>query len=367
MMDKRRKEMRRFSSKIIIIISLVMLLPTLLFSVSMTDLRYIAMGESGIALYDTPNAFKINPAALFFQEPALFSVNMNGSESFFDKSLAGSDPLWEMQNPSTLLEFVFSTRYSALCVGFGFDLEDREVNDSNDGLLFNSYNNSHIQFNVSYGFKALSFGIFLRGGSRLQRLGVSIDSSNSIVDYISQVYLNRYYPSNDEQQFSSGIGLLVTYPYISLAILTNSFFIMEYDSNEVTIDAVTLIEDATMGLALSSNTYNSDNDLNRVVFTSAFDISKIADELLRSIHMGLEVKIQFLKDLYIAFQAGYKETRAIPLPLIGLDGTGSASFGISSQMTNLFINGALVLPYSWFSSTPSSEAAKVQLALHYNF
>ncbi len=333
---------------------------------SPSDLRYVAMGEAGIALYDTPQSYTINPAALFFQEPALFSLNMAASESIVHRSLASNDLLWGMQNPKTLLEFVFSTKYSALSVGFGFDVTDREINSTLDGLLFNSYNDSNIQFNVSYGFRSFSFGMFAQGGTRMKRPGIEISEENPLLDYVTQVYLNQYYPSNEEQQFSTGVGLLVTYPYISLALLTNSFFVMDYDTNEVMIDANSLLEDSAVGIALFTSSYDDNNELNRVVLTSAFDIHNIADDSLRSIHMGLEVKIQFLKDLYVAVQGGYKETRAVPKPLFGIDGNGSASLGISTQIDNLFFNGAFVLPVSWLSSNDYTNPASIELSLHYN-
>ena len=358
--------MIRFTFKSLIIISSFLIAGFTAGGSDSSSLRYTAMGGAGIALYDSPHAFKINPASLFVQEPALFSVDMTGSESIVPSSLGEDDPLWSMQNPSTLLEFVFSTRYSALCVGFGFDLTDREVNSTGDGLIFDAYNNSHIQFNVAYGFGSFSFGMYARGGSQMQRLGIEIDASTALVDYISQVYLNRYYPSNEDQQFSSGIGILVAYPYISLAVLTDSFFVVDYDTNEVSIDIVDLLEDTSVGLAFSTNAYDEDNNLNPVVFTSVFDICDIADETYRSIRFGLEVKFQFLKDLNIALQTGYRETRATPLSLIGIEGDGDASVGISSQINNLFFNSVFVLPLSWLSSGESTDSAAIELSLHYN-
>ncbi len=337
-----------------------------LFSMITPSLRYMAMGESGVALFDNPSSFQINPAALYFQEPSLFTLNIAASEIIYDDATINPlDPIKTMQHPITLIEFLFATRYSALLVGFGFDLQNRAV--ATNGLTFTSYNDSYIQLNVAYGFPHFSIGLYAKSGSRLQRSLISIDKDSAFTDYIAQVYLNRYNPSNDGQLFKTGLGFLITYPFISLALLTDSLFIVNEDNNNLVLDFTTLLSDTKIGLALHTTEYDTNNELNLFLLTTSFDITNLADESSRSVHLGFECKAQLLKDLNIAIQVGYKENRGLPSPLFGFNWDGTSSFGISSQFYSILLDVVLLVPSTWYSPSISSDPLNLLLSFHYQF
>lgn len=326
----------------------------------------MAMGESGAALSDSPSSFHINPASLYVQPLSIFSLNMGASESIYDKDvLDENDPIKSMQHPITHLELLFATRYSALTVGFGFDADNRAVNG--DSLTFTAYSNSYIQLNVAYGFSAFSAGLYVRSGSRLQRPLITIDKDRAFQDYILQVYLNRYSPSNDKEVFVTGLGLLISYPNISLALLTDSLFTLNEQTNQLDLKVRTILEHAKVALALQTNEFNKNNELNRLLFTTAFDISNLTDIEERSIHMGLELKIQLIKDVNIAFQAGYKENRGELDTLFGFNWDGISSYGISSRINSLFFNVALLVPTVWYWQPLPVEPLNLLLNIQYQF
>lgn len=337
-----------------------------LFSLMKPTLRYMGMGEAGIALADTQTSFHINPASLYVQPSSIFSLNVGASESIYDRDvLAANDPIPFMQHPITLLEFLFATRYSALTVGFSFNADNRAVNGNS--LTFTSYNDSYIQLNVAYGFSAFSVGLYVRSGSRLQRPLISINKNNSFLDYIVQVYLNRYSPSNDGQLFTTGLGMLISYPNISLAVLTDSLFTLDEQTNELNLKARTIFENTKVGLAFKTNEFSNNNELNRFLFTSAFDISRLTDMGERTIHIGLELTIQLIKDVNIAIQTGYKENRGEPDPLFGFNWDGITSFGLSSRFNSFFLDIALLVPTSWYTSTAPSDPLNLLLNVQYQF
>lgn len=337
-----------------------------IFSVRTPTLRYIGMGEAGIALADTSTAFQINPAALFAQSSTLFSINVGASEIIYDADvLIPTDPIKTMQHPITLLEFIFATRFSALTVGFGFDVDERAI--SGDSLTFTAYNDSYIQLNVAYGFSAFSIGLSVKSGSRMQRPNISIDKNSPFLDYIVQVYMNRYAPSNEGQLFTTGLGLLIDYPNISLAVLTDSLFTLDEQTNELTLKASEILEQTKIGLSFHTNEFSDDNELNRFVLTSAFDISHLTDGENREVHMGFELKLQLIKDLNIAFQTGYKENRGDPKPLFGFDWDGVTSFGISSQYNSFYFDIALIVPTSWYKEKDPADPFDLLLNFQYQF
>ncbi|NCB01043.1 MAG: hypothetical protein EOM67_02615 [Spirochaetia bacterium] len=351
---------------ITLFIILIITIATPLFSQLKPSLRYQAMGEAGVALADTPSSFQINPASLYVQDAPLFSFNMVAQEAIVDRStLNATDPIPTMQHPITLIEFLFASRYSALLVGFGFDLTDRAI--LGESLTYTSYNDSFIQLNVAYGFSAFSIGLYARSGSRMKRPLITIDKNSAILDYIAQVYLNRYAPSNEGQLFNTGLGLLISYPFISLGLLTDSLFTLDEDTSELVLDFTTLLQNTKVGLAFHSNEFDVNNELNRFVFTSAFDITHLLDDDLRSLHMGFELKLQLLKDLTIALQTGYKENRGLPNTLFGFDWDGTTSYGLGAQINSLFVDISLLVPTLWYTTSSPVEPITLLLSAHYQF
>ena len=171
----------------------------------------------------------------------------------------------------------------------------------------------------------------------------ALDQENVLLDYISQVYFSRYYPSGMQQTFTTGAGLLVTYPYFSFGVLTDSLFGYDSETNEITYDLQSMVDELSVGFAFSSEKYDSDVQLSRYVVTTSFDFTDIGDEEHRAIRFGGELKVQFLNDLFIAIQAGYSESRPLPSPTSVLTG---GNYHLRS--------GCTLSGYSVFLSFPGS-------------
>ncbi len=337
-----------------------------LFASLPVSLRWTAMGESGLALTDTPDAFNINPASLLRMEPALFTLDIGYMDSFSHPAADSFEVLPFLTEPESQAEFTFTTPYSALSVALEYSLSERDYTSGEQSVSFSGYNNSFLRLNLAYGNETFSIGAYAEGGSTLYR-SITIEQDQAFLDYFSQVYLSRYSPSGMYQSFSTGLGLLVTYPFLSFGVLTDNLFGYDHTSNEITFDLQELVDATSVGFAFSTETYDSSAQLNRFVLSSAIDFTDLGDTTERAIHFGGELKIQFLKDLYAALQAGYKEARPSPDPFFGFSWDGTVSFGLTFRYHDIYYNTAVSVPALWFSGSGEDEKLSAVMSLSYVF
>ncbi|HHU89338.1 MAG: hypothetical protein ACOXZ2_07990 [Sphaerochaetaceae bacterium] len=299
------------------------------------DLRTLAMGGAGVALADTPASLYRNPATLYHHEQPMFLVEGRFSEKV-GSSADVNDFAPFLQNPSTTLGMLLSNRYIALSIALSNVLENRSL--QGDALYFEGYNDSRIQLTLSYGWPIFSFGLFVRGGNRSER-GVVLREGHTLTDYFRETIFERYRGgSADGQLFSAGFGLLLTYRWISIGIMSDSLFSYDSSSNELSLDLLNLYSGLTLGLALSSPIYNRDNELNRVVFNFAFDLTNLGDNEERSINMGLEGKVQFLSNVWLALRGGYLENMGGEGSPFAFDGQGVVTMGLGGQLWKVHLD-----------------------------
>lgn len=305
------------------------------------DLRTLAMGGAAVALYDTPTSLYRNPATLYHHTQPMFFL-----EARFSEEVGGevdpNDFAPFLQNPSTSFNMLLGNRYIALSIALSNILEDRSL--KGDALYFSGYNDSRIQLTLAYGWPVISLGFFARGGNRAER-EVVLREGHTVGDYFRETIFERYRGgSSYGQLFSTGFGLLLTYRWISIGIMSDSLFTFDSSSNELSLDLRNLYTGLTVGLALSSPVYNRDNELNRIVFNFAFDLANLGDTEERSINMGLEGKVQFLSNVWIALRGGYLEKMSGEGSPFAFDGLGIVTMGLGGQFWKVHLD--LVLLYS---------------------
>ncbi len=306
-----------------------------------SDLRSLAMGSSGIALFDSGSAFTKNPAALHRTERTQFQVGVRYGDSVGGES---DDSITWIQQPSAAFDLQFSNRFVALTIGLRNVLNEQESSTYTDREVYTANNLSRIQLTTSYGWETISFGLFARGGTLTER-EVTIRDSRPLLDYLSRTYLERYEPSGDGSQlFASGFGMLISYQWISLGLLTNSLFTIDEESNQLVLDLTDVFNASAVGIAVTSPKYDRNNELNRLVAIAAFDIADIGDAERRSVRMGVEGKIQFLSDLWVALRAGYREVRPLGEALFTFSGKGEVTAGIGSLLWDFGIEAVVTIP-----------------------
>ena len=64
----------------------------------------------------------------------------------------------------------------------------------------------------------------------------------------------------------------------------------------------------------------------------------------RSIRLGLETKVQFLGNLWVALRGGYGEHRPMGGSLFSFDGTGEVTAGIGAQIGDFGTDIVVAIP-----------------------
>jgi len=310
-----------------------------------SDLRSLAMGSAGVALFDSGNAFTKNPAALHRTETTQFQVGFRYGDRIGGQ---GEDSIAWIQQPSAAFDMLFSNRFVALTIGLRNVLNEQEPPLGGpvytDREVYTANNLSRIQLTTSYGWEAISLGLFARGGTLTER-EVTIRDSRPLLDYFSRTYLERYEPSGDGSQlFASGIGLLLNYHWISLGFLTNSLFTIDEQSNQLVLDLSDVFDNSAIGIAVTTPKFDRNNELNRLVAIAAFDIADIGNAEQRSVRMGLEGKVQFLSDFWVALRAGYREVRPFGEALFTFSGEGEITTGIGGLLGDFGMEAVVIIP-----------------------
>ncbi|MFA7396187.1 MAG: hypothetical protein WCY81_04250 [Sphaerochaetaceae bacterium] len=306
-----------------------------------SDIRTTSMGSGGIAFDEFHGAFPKNPAVLFRLEEPLFRVATRFSEQATTSSHT-TDPVSWLQSPVAEAEVLFSNRYISLSLGLANVLTQRTVEDNH--LNFIARNISRIQITASYGIKALSFGIFAQGGGETFR-EVEVRSTSPFRDYIANTYLERYRSlSSDDEAFVSGFGMLLSYQWFSIALMTDSLFRLTYDTNELVLDPSDFFRGAALGVAFSTPQFNQYNELRKIVAKGSFDATNLGNVEQRKVHFGLEGILQLLPNLSFSLRTGYFEFKGEDSPLFTLDGSGTFSLGLSAHYGNASLDVAAEFP-----------------------
>lgn len=314
----------------------------------LSDLRSLSMGSAGIALTEANGTFLRNPAVLHRRVDPLFRIGARYSETI-DGNSPPADPIPWIQMPTTALEMLFSNRFVALSIGLGNVLQDRTIDGSE--LHFTAFNESRLQLTAAYGWQTISLGLFAQGGNRTDRK-VVIREGNALTDYLTRTYLERYDENTaDGQFFSSGVGLLLSYQWVSIGLMTDSLFNMDYETNELVLDIADVFDGAALGIAVSSPVFNEDDELNRIVLNAVFDAVDLGSTDLRTVRFGLEGKVQFLSNLWVAARTGYWEFRPADEALFAIDGSGMLTFGLGGRIGNSGIDLVLEVPLDSASVT----------------
>lgn len=307
------------------------------------DLRAQGMGGAGVALTGSYSSFPLNPAALHVQKETVFRLSSGWAESIVPSSYEAAEPIWWMQKPASLLDFMVNSNHVALSLGLGYSLDDRRVTEGKETVEFDAYNDSLLQLSAAYGWEHFSIGMQARGGNALIRPQISIQEESAVIDYLANTYLERYQSAPDTRYFSVGAGVLLSYQWISIGMKSDSVFVMDYETNELALRLTDVLDELSIGLACTSPVYTKDNELRRVVANGAFDVTDIGGSEA-SVRTGVEVKVQLSNDYWIAVRGGYAERRGDSESLFALDGSGTASCALAAQLVSVTIDLVAVFP-----------------------
>jgi hypothetical protein len=313
---------------------------------SFQNLRSRSMGSTGIARSHTFDSFYVNPASLFFQEEGLFVVHGSYADSVVPAAYVAADPLPLIQIPENSISALFSSRFLALSIGLDFMLANRAPHVGY--VQYDALNLSKLQLNLAYGWGNLAVGFSARGGNVLKRPSITISQESPITDYLKNTYLERY-KVPEGQFFTTSAGLLVSYQWVSIGVVSQSLFEMDYQTNELVLEASTVLDTLGIGMAVSTPLYDRNNELNLIALNAAFDIANIGDDLLRSLRIGMEFKIQLSPDYSVEVRLGYRERRSSLSSILALNGDeGCTTYGLGVRLDKFELQAVLELPLVFY-------------------
>ncbi|MFA6706871.1 MAG: hypothetical protein WCR91_03140 [Sphaerochaetaceae bacterium] len=338
--------MRRLVWIMVFLIHLIILVFPLAADNRTLGLRTLAMGSAGVALTGTYGSLSINPASLLYQEETEFLITASAGDAIIPYDIQSGALLSGWQLPRNMIRALFNSKYAALSIELEYLLSERNV--FADYVAFKANSRSRLQLNVAYGNENVAAGLFAIGGTTLERT-VELTEGGAPFDYLQQTFFERYYPVAGSQFFSTGAGLLVSYQMISLGLATDSLFRMDYVSNELVLELGSLIDDLTVGLGFKTPVYDKENELNRIVFSAAVDISNIGSETERELRIGSELLIQLISDYGIAIRFGYREQKPKFSSLFSFSTlNGMGTFGLGAQLGSFELNALLEVPITVF-------------------
>lgn len=313
------------------------------------DNRLVAMGSAGVALRGSPALLSLNPALLTYQESSQLMLGFVVEDAILRSAYQAGEPLPWMQRPQTTFRGAVSSNYVGLLIELNYLLEHRQV--VQDQVSFEGLNLSKLQLTGAIGNENIAIGISAIGGSKLSR-AVTLSQEDVLWSYLRQSFFERYFPVSEEPLFQVGVGLLLSYEGLSMAITSDSLFKMDYESNELVLKIDAIGEDLRVGLGYTSPQYNRSNELNRLVATLAFDLSHVFLDAERQVHAGFELLVQLLPNHNIALRLGYRETQAALNKLFTFDGSdGVTSYGVGLQIGKIDLSFSLEVPLTVYGKS----------------
>lgn len=304
--------------------------------------RLLAMGSAGVALRDSSALLSLNPALLYYQESSQLMLGFAVEDAIVRSAYQADEILPWMQNPRTTFRGAVSSRYVGLLIELDYLMEQRQI--SGDQVHFQGLNLSKLQLIGAIGNENIAIGISALGGTKLSR-AVTLSQDEVLWSYIRQSFFERYYPVSEVPLFQVGVGLLLSYEGLSMAVTSESLFQMDYERNELVLDLEAIGEDLRVGLGYTSPQYTRYNELNPLVASLAFDLSHVFLDEERQVHAGFELLIQLLPSYNIALRLGYRETQATLGKLFTFDGSdGITTYGLGVQLGKIDLSFCLEVP-----------------------
>ena len=286
------------------------------------DPRLEAMGGIGIGVAGSDMQSYRNPAAVFFDSNT-FTFAVHGA---FEDTIKGGYP-WPYL-PRQSLDALFVAEMITMSLDVAYYADNYNITNGHVDL----YQAASLNVNFSIGYKFISGGIGISGGSRQQRLDVHLES---IVDLPVQTVLAVYdrVVNSEYIQVSAGVMGKVGNLYIGL-LMAN---ILGKDGSTTTFNWDTLFSQTGIGAYWSRDEYSSRGKMNNFVYSAGIEFDYLFTDN-RSMNVGAEVKFRMVRDSSVMARVGY----SAKLADMG-QGTITAGLGAAFRKIELALNGEFPL------------------------
>ena len=278
--------------------------------------RLSAMGRIGIGVSGYDMQSYENPASVFFDDNrTTFSFHTDIEDTIGQEK-------WPYLPSSTM-----DVQFVADMITMGLNISFLSENFREDSKHVDLYQKATLNVNFSAGYKFISGGIGVTGGSTQQRLDVQMDE---ILDFPLQAFLSPFDRVVNSEFIQVSAGLMAKFGNLSVGMLMAN--ILGKDGAETIFNWDTLFSQTGVGAYWSRSQYSSRGRLNQFIYSVGVDFDYLfSDE--RRMNSGAEIQFRMVRDSSIFLRGGY----TAKLSDMG-NGTITMGFGADIRMIELAVN-----------------------------
>ena len=284
------------------------------------DPRLAAMADVGISVSGSNMQSYPNPAALFFDDNKYtFAVRGRLSDT-----LGVASAPYLPQSDMNLL-------FVADLISLGLDLSFRSENPREDEDHVDLYQHTSLHVNLSYGYRFISVGIGISGGSSQQRLNVPMER---LVDFPIQSIFAPFDRVTNSEFIQVNAGMMIKAGRFSFGVLLDN--ILDKDGAQTTFNWKSLFSDTGVGIYWARDEYSSRGRANQIIYSFALEANGVFNAENRLLKAASELKFRLVRDSSISVRAGYNA----PMKDLSL-GEVTAGIGLSIRKLEFALNASI--------------------------
>lgn len=257
------------------------------------------MGDIGIGVSGSNMRSYPNPAAVFFDENK-FTFAISGRLS----DTLGVAPVPYMPQSSLSALFV------ADLITMGIDLSFESVNpvEKEDGHHVDLTQHTSLNLNLGAGYKFISVGVGITGGSRQQRLDVPMAQ---VWDFPVQSVFAPFDRVVNSESIQVDAGLMLKFGQFSIGILLDD--ILDNSGAQTTMSWGSLLFETGLGVYWSRQEYSSRGKANSFIYSLALEADATYVQNPRELDIllkgGAELTYRMVRDSSVSLRLGYRAAR----------------------------------------------------------
>ncbi len=253
------------------------------------DARLNAMGDIGVAVSGLNMRSYVNPAAVFFDENSFnFALNGNLVDTF------GVKP-----NPY-LPGSCYSAMFAAEMVTISLSIDTFADNFRAATGNVDIYQTASIDVNFSAGYRFVSVGVGVSGGSTRQRIDCTMDT---YLDAIEQSILAPYDRVVNSEFIQVNAGVMFKVSDVYAGILFDN--VLQKDGAATSFNFESLFDETGVGLYYSRPEYSGRGRMNIFVYSFGAEVNNLFVNSSRSLNLGAELKFRLVRDSSVNARLGY--------------------------------------------------------------
>lgn len=252
------------------------------------DPRLDAMGRIGVGVSGTNMQSYANPAAVFFDDN---TVTFEAKSTLGDVAGIGSWPCYPTAS--------FGAMFVAKMITAGMNVTYNAVNRRPNGHV-DLIQDVQLDVNFGAGYGFLGVGVGVIGGSQMQRLDVPM---KTLTDFPVQSFFAPFDRKVNSEYIQLRAGVMAKFGQFTAGILLDNL-LQKLDSG-VAFVWRQIFDGTGAGVFWSSPEYSARGRMNNMVYSAGAEVRNIFKPSERTLNVGAEFRLQFVRDSGVAVRAGY--------------------------------------------------------------